>query len=119
MTYRPWTPEEDAEIKRLYGDGLKPAAIAESLDRHVKSVSNRMVYLRKTGVLPGFLTKYGSEAVSFVPSFTLHGDERVVREVLAEGGYPQALKHGGQTFWIKPDGSQWRHTPSKATRKAA
>lgn len=119
MTYRLWTPEDDAEVKRLHGEGLKPAAIAEGLDRHVKSVANRMVYLRKTGVLPGYQAKYGSAAVSFVPCITLHGDERVVREVLAEGGYPQARKHGGRTFWIKPDGSEWRHTPPKATRRAA
>jgi hypothetical protein len=114
-----YSAEADAEIHRLHGEGFKPGQIATAMGLQVKSISSRMVTLRKEGRLPGYISKPISDAISLVPPITLREDDSLVSRCLSEGGFPTAVSLAGRTFWIKADGSQWAHTPPKARRVAA
>ena len=42
-----WTPEMDAELLEYYKHGLRPAYIAEQMERTIASVEGRYVKLKK------------------------------------------------------------------------
>jgi hypothetical protein len=50
---RPWTPQEDATVKRLFGGALNVNQLAEKMDRSVHSLRYRASYL-------GLVSKKGS-----------------------------------------------------------
>ena len=45
-TYRKWTPEEDAELARMVGEGVPAGQIAETLGRQVRAVNCRIAQLK-------------------------------------------------------------------------
>jgi hypothetical protein len=44
-----WTPEMDAELLAYYKHGLRPAYIAEQMERTIASVEGRYVKLKRKG----------------------------------------------------------------------
>lgn len=42
-----WAPDEEARLRELMRAGLKPGEIASAMGRHVRSISNKIQYLRE------------------------------------------------------------------------
>jgi hypothetical protein len=49
------------------------------------------------------------------PPVTLHGDDKLVRACLAQGGFPRAVATSIGTVWAGPEGKPW--AGARKTRK--
>lgn len=100
--HRPWTPAEDAELERLYNQGLGRKALARRLRRSVYAVQARMTHrlnLRARENREGWYTKRDACAL-------LGKDRRWMQRHIDSGALKAGYRHGrrpekgnGETAW--------------------
>lgn len=114
-------------LARMYVEGASWEDMVATLGRTRKSLSVRMVELRrerKIGVRPKSNPSFAErlETISLGPPISLDRDDDLVRATLAEGGFPRAVITPHGTVWVGPDRKPWRHYPTQrlgGRRKAA
>lgn len=129
---RPWTNEEDSQIIGCEKYKGSRQLLAKSLGRTHNAVEHRIGALRAAGLLPPVVTSaqrsgqrhrgyanIGEPPTSIGPGITLNKDQDLVLACLAAGGFPRAVVLDGRTFWIRPDGAPWAHTPVAGRKLAA
>jgi len=114
-------------LARMYVEGASWEDMVATLGRTRKSLSVRLVDLRKErliGVRPKAHKSVAERLneIGNAPAIRLDGDDILVRATLAEGGFPRAVVTVHGTVWVGPDRKPWRRYPTQrlgGRRKAA
>lgn len=109
-----YTEAELDTLARMYVEGASWEAMVATLGRTRKSISVRLVDLRRERkiaprpkVYPSFAER--TAQIDLSRAIRLDGDDKLVRLTLAEGGFPRAVVTPRGTVWVGPDGKGWRH----------
>lgn len=121
---KPYSADELETLRTLYLARVALAKIAEKLGRSRWSVEKRLSDMRRNGELSEDPSRRGTLHGHHInikpePPVRLRDDDRVIRDCLAQGGFPRATVINGKTYWLNADNGPWRHTPRDVRRLAA
>ena len=124
MAANAYNDHQNRTLLALLLAGQDVDTIARIMDRTPASILRKATIFRDDGLLKvapkgTAIRNFAPRTAANDPGITLKGDDALVEDCLNEGGFPTAVVLDRRTFWVRPDGRQWAHTPPQPRRRAA